>query len=61
MAKSIKHFEKYFVDAPGAHLTTLDAYAVCPAAAFLISVCDAHDAFVHCLNKFTKKANGDYN
>ena len=43
------------------HKTSLDAYLECPASIFLTHVCDARDAYVHCKNKFTKKADGTYN
>jgi hypothetical protein len=61
MAKTAKKLEKYLIDAPGVHKTSLDDYLACPAGTFLTNVCDLHDSFVHCLNKFTKKADGGYN
>lgn len=36
------------------------AYMTCPAQAFLLYLCDAHDAFVQCLDKFTKRTDGSY-
>lgn len=60
MANKQKALESYLTAAP-AHKTSIGAYADCPAEAFLLYLCDAHDAFVHCLNKFTKKADGSYN
>lgn len=61
MAKPLKKLESYLLSTSAAHKTSLDAYAACPAEAFLTYVCDAHDSFVHCLNKFTKKQDGNYN
>jgi hypothetical protein len=61
MANKLKALEKYLVSTPDARTTSLEAYSTCPAEAFLASVCDAHDAFAHCLNKFTKKQDGTYN
>lgn len=55
-----KKLESYLV-ATDAHATSLDTYLKCPAEAFLLYVCDAYDAFHHCENKFTKKANNGYN
>lgn len=59
--KSLKGLEKYLVSGAQIRRTSLEAYSACPAEAFLSGVCDAHDAFVHCLNKFTKKQDGTYN
>jgi len=56
----LKSFESYLVETT-AHKTSASAYAKCPADAFLLYVCDAYDSFVHCLNKFTKKTDGNYN
>jgi hypothetical protein len=61
VANKLKALEKYLVPAPTVHTTSLEAYSACPAEAFLAGVCDAHDAFAHCLNKFTKKQDGTYN
>jgi hypothetical protein len=61
MANKLKAIEKYLVDAPSVHKTSLEAYSTCPAEAFLAGVCDTHDSFAHCLNKFTKKQDGAYN
>jgi hypothetical protein len=61
MPNTIKKLEKYLVAGPAVTTTSFEAYATCPAEAFLISVCNAHDAFVQCLNKFTKKDNGQFN
>lgn len=61
MANTLKALEKYLVAAPEVHPTSLEAYSTCPAKAFLAGVCDAHDAFAHCLNKFTKTQGGKYN
>ncbi len=61
MANKAKALERYLVQDPGVRKTSLEAYSTCPAEAFLAGVCDAHDAFQHCLNKFTKKLDGDYN
>lgn len=55
-----KRLERYLVGTT-AHATSLDAYLKCPAEAFLLYVCDAYDAFHHCENKFTRKANGEFN
>ncbi len=55
-----KKLETYLIDT-SSHSTSLEAYLKCPAEAFLLYVCDAHDAFHHCENKFTKKADGKYN
>lgn len=60
MATSLKPLEKYLLDV-SAHKTSMSAYAKCPAHAFLLYLCDANDAYAHCLNKFTKKADGNYN
>jgi hypothetical protein len=60
MATALKALESYLLDAP-AHKTSLSAYIKCPAHAFLVYLCDAHDAYAHCLRKFTKKADGSYN
>lgn len=60
-SNTIKSLEKYLVAGPAPTTTSFEAYANCPAEAFLISVCNAHDAFVQCLKKFTKKANNQYN
>lgn len=54
-----KKIEDYLVDVES-HRTSLDAYLECPATTFLIYVNDAHDAFQHCMNKFTKKQDGNY-
>ena len=61
MARKIKRVESYIIDNADAHRTSLDAYAACPAEAFLTYVCDAYDSFEQCLNKFTKKQDGSYN
>ena len=55
-----KTFEEYLVQPPLGTLSMSD-YAVCPAEAFLTSVCEAHDAFEHCKNKFTTRMDGDFN
>jgi len=60
MAPALKAFESYLKSAPG-HKTSMAAYTACPAQAFLLYLCDAYDAYTHCLNKFTKKADGSYN
>lgn len=60
MAAHLKALESYLVDA-SAHRTSMAAYAERPATAFLRYLCDAYDAFVHCMNKFTKKSDGTYN
>lgn len=53
--------QDYFVDVEW-HPTSLDDYLNCPATTFLIYVNDAHDAFQHCRNKFTKlKDNKSFN
>ena len=49
--------EDYFVDVDW-HPTSLDDYLKCPATTFLVYVNDAHDAFQHCKNKFTKLKDG---
>jgi hypothetical protein len=61
MAKTKKKLEAYLVASDAAHRTSLDSYATCPGKTFLSYVCDAHDAFVHCENKFTTKQDGTYN
>jgi hypothetical protein len=61
MANNLKALEKYLITGAQTRRTSLEAYSACPAEAFLSSVCDAHDAFVQCLNKFTKKQDGTYN
>jgi hypothetical protein len=61
MANKLKALENYLVPTPNARTTSLEAYSTSPAEAFLVSVCDAHDAFAHCLIKFTKKQDGTYN
>lgn len=60
MANALKPLEDYLQDVQ-AHKTSMEAYAKCPAHSFLLYLCDAHDAYAHCLNKFTKKAGGGYN
>jgi len=56
----MKPLEKYLLDGL-AHKTSMDSYMKCPAEAFLVYLCDAYDAYAHCLNKFTKKGDGSYN
>lgn len=60
MAAKSKSLESYLVNT-AAHKTSLSAYEACPAETFLTYVCDAYDSYAHCLNKFTKKADGTYN
>lgn len=61
MAKQ-KTLESYLIDAPAsAHKTSLNAYLNCPASTLLTYICDAHDSFFHCKNKFTKLKSGKYN
>lgn len=60
MATKTKSLESYLVNTT-AHKTSLSAYEACPARTFLTYVCDAYDSYTHCLNKFTKKADGTYN
>jgi hypothetical protein len=63
----VKQVESYLIKrapstpAPGGISTDLDGYATCPAHAFLKQVCECADAFIHCKNKFTKRADGAYN
>ncbi len=54
-----KKFEQYLENPPTGTLSMSD-YVSFPAVAFLKSVCEAHDAFAHCMNKFTTKKNGAY-
>ncbi|MFA7053735.1 MAG: hypothetical protein WC328_12025, partial [Kiritimatiellia bacterium] len=54
-----KSLESYLA-APGGKATSLADYMSIPAVAFLRYMCDAHDAFEHCKNKFTKKDDGAY-
>lgn len=61
MANKLKALEKYLITDAQTRRTSLEAYSTCPAEVFLSSVCDAHDAFTQCLNKFTKKQDGTYN
>jgi hypothetical protein len=61
MAKPRKKFAEYLVESATEHKTAMDSYVECPARTFLSYVCDAHDAFVHCEHKFTKKLDGTYN
>ena len=60
MANKQKTLESYLVSTT-AHKTSLTSYEACPAETFLVYVCDAYDSYAHCLNKFTKKADGTYN
>lgn len=39
----------------------MSSYMACPAGAFLKSVCETHDAFEHCKNKFTTTKDGGFN
>jgi hypothetical protein len=55
-----KTLESY-LSAPTTKAISLTDYMNAPASAFLRYVCDAFDAFEHCRNKFTKKADGTYN
>lgn len=55
-----KPLESYLVDPPG-KATSIDDYLAFPARAFLMQICEMHDAFNHCLNKFTKKGDGEFN
>lgn len=55
-----KTFEQYLTPPPAGTLS-MSGYVSCPAGAFLTSVCEAHDAFEHCKNKFTTTKDGSFN
>lgn len=57
----LKKFTDYIVKPTSGQANTLDAYTKSPAKTFLHRICDYEDAINHCLNKFTKKADGTYN
>jgi hypothetical protein len=57
---SPKTLESYLSE-PSTKAISLTDYMSAPASAFLRYVCDAFDAFEHCKNKFTKRADGTYN